>query len=137
MAELGDFLNSINKNKKDLINDPESDPIVVEKEYKKLSFVINRCLSYFPDTVFYAQEMNMRSHLDGKPQYEFYLHGVSPKSRWSKGIKIENPDDLEVVKEYYGYSSKKAREALKILSPEDIEYIQARLFRGGVGKKKK
>lgn len=136
MPELGDFLNSINKNKKDLIHDPESDPIVVEKEYKKLSYVINRCMGYFPDTIFYAQEMNMRSNLDGKPQYEFYLHGVSPRSRWSKGIKVENPDDLEVVKEYYGYSSKKAREALKILSPENVAYIKERLNKGGIKKKK-
>lgn len=137
MPELTEWLNSINKSKTDLIKDPDGDPIASEKEYKKLAYIINRCYSYFPDTIFYAQEMNMRTHLDGKPQYEFYLHGLKPDKRFSKWFKAENPEHLEIVKEYYQYNTKKAREALKILTIDDIEYIKARLFRGGVGKKKK
>ncbi len=136
MPELGDFLNSINRNKNNLMNSPDVDPEQSEKDYKKLAYIINRVLSYFPDTVFYAQEMNMRSTLDGRPQYEFYLHGVPKKSRFGKGIKTENPEHLEIVKEYYGYSAKKARTALEILSPEDVEYIKARLHKGGLAKKK-
>jgi hypothetical protein len=136
MPDLGQILNSIHKNKKDLFLDPEADPILAEKDYKKLAFVVNRCLSYFPDTIFYAQEMNKRSSLDGKPQYEFYLHGVPARNRFARGMKAENPEHLEIVKEYYGYNTKKARKALQILSPEDIDYIKARLYKGGVGKKK-
>lgn len=136
MANLSDILNSIYKKKSDLLQDPETDPDVVEKEYKKMSFVVNRCLSYFPDTVFYAQEMNRHSSLDGKLQYLFYLHGVPKGSRFARGIKVINSEHLEYVKEYYGYNSKKARKALEILSLENIEYIKARLYRGGTTKKK-
>jgi hypothetical protein len=137
MPELGDFLNSINRNKNNLMQGEDCDPEQAEKDYKKLAFVINRCLSYFPDTVFYAQEMNMRSSLDARPQYEFYLHAIPKKSRFSRGIKAENPEHLAIVKQYYGYSNKKARKALEILTEEDIEYIKARLFQGGISKKKK
>ena len=136
MPTLGDFLNSINRQKNNLMKDPGLDPELTEKEYKKLAYIINRCLSYFPDTIFFAQEMNMRSSLDGLPQYLFYLHGVSKKSRFAKGFKAENPEHLEIVKEYYGYSDKKARKALTILTEEDIEYIQARLRKGGPLKRK-
>lgn len=137
MPDLGDFLNSINRHKNNLFKDPDLDPELTEKEYKKLSYVINRCMSYFPDTVFFAQEMNMRSSLDGLPQYLFYLYGVPKKARFSKGMKAENPEHLELVKEYYGYSNKKARKALEILTEEDLEYIRERLNRGGILKEKK
>ena len=136
MPDLGQFLNSIHKNKNNLLTESEEDPQVVEKEYKKLAYIINRCLSYFPDTIFYAQEMNMRASLDGKSQYLFYLHGVSKRSRFSKGMKADNPEHLGIVKEYYGYSTKKARKALQILSPENIEYIKERLHQGGLGRRK-
>ena len=136
MPDLGDFLNSIHRNKKNLFEDSETDPHVTEKEYKKLAFVVNRCLSYFPDTIFYSQELNMRSCLDGMPQYLFYLHGVPKGNRFAKGMKFEKPEDLEIVKEYYGFSTKKAREALIILSKKDILYIKARLHTGGLVKKK-
>jgi hypothetical protein len=136
MPDLGQILKSIHNNKNDLFQEEGSDPQVVEKEYKKLAYVVNRCLSYFSDTIFYAQEMNMRSSLDGKPQYKFYLHGVTKRNRFARGMKADNPEHLEIVKEYYGFNTKKARKALQILSPEDIEYIQARLNKGGIGKRK-
>jgi hypothetical protein len=52
-------------------------------------------------------------------------------------MKADNPEHLEIVKKYYDYSTKKARKALEILSPEDIKYIKTRLNIGGLGKKKK
>jgi hypothetical protein len=135
MPDLGEILNSIHKHKNNLFEDPDTDPQLVEKEYKKLAFVVNRCLSYFPDTIFYAQELNMRSSLDGKPQYLFYLNGVPKRNRFARGMKVENQEHLKIVKEYYKYNSKKARKALEILTEEDIQYIQKKLYRGGFKKK--
>ena len=136
MPDLGQILNSIHHVKNDLFQEEGSDPQLVEKEYKKLAFVVNRCLSYFIDTVFHAQEMNQRSSLDGKPQYQFHLHAIKKGKRFSRGMKIENPENLKIVKEYYNFSDKKARKALQILSPEDIGFIKARMYQGGIGKKK-
>jgi hypothetical protein len=136
MADFFRFLDSINKTKKNLLEDPESDPQVTEKEYKKFAYVINRIFSRFPDTLYYAQAMNQRSSLDGAPQYLFYLHGVSKRPRYAKGAKDEKPENLDLVKEYYSYSDKKAREALKILTEKDLLYIAARLYQGGIKKRK-
>ena len=136
MPDLGQFLNTIHKNKVNIIDNGD-DPQVAEKDYTKLAYVINRCLMYFPDTIHYAQEMNKRHKLDGKPQFLFYLHGISRKSRFAKGMTAEKPEDLNIVKEYYGYSTKKAKKALQILSPENIVYIKERLHQGGLNRKKK
>ena len=136
MPELGDFLKSIHYQKNNLMTSPDLDPIQVEKDYTKLIFVMNRCLSYFPDTIFHAQEMNMRSRLEGRLQYEYFLGAIGKRNRFAKGIKAENPEHLDIVKEYYSYSTKKARQALTILTEEDIEFIKARLYQGGVKRKK-
>jgi hypothetical protein len=77
----------------------------------------------------------MRSSLDGKPQYLFYLNGVPKRNRFARGMKVENQEHLKIVKEYYKYNSKKARKALEILTEEDIQYIQKKLYRGGFKKK--
>jgi hypothetical protein len=39
--------------------------------------------------------------------------------------------NLEYVKEYYGYSNEKAKDALNILTEEQIELIKISLLKGG------
>ena len=65
MAKLGDFLKSINQTKKNVMDE---DPLT-EKEYPP--FVVNRTLSYFLDTVMYESEINTKSHVDNKLQFDF------------------------------------------------------------------
>ena len=114
---LSDFLNSINQTKQNLISkDPN-----LEKEY--VPFVVNKCLSYFPDTIFYANKMNQSSGLDKKMQYDYYLHSVSKRKRFSKWIKPEENDDVEVVKEVFGYSDTRAREVLDLLPIEKLRLL--------------
>ncbi len=135
MPELSDWLNSINKTKKNLMLD--GDPETMEKSYKGLAYVIRKIFSYFPDSLFQAQEMNKYSAvLDGRLQYEYFLHAIPKKSRFAKGIKVVNPDDLDVVKKYYNYSNQKARESLDILTPEQIRYMKDRIETGGIKKNK-
>ena len=98
-----EFLNAINYTKKDLMVDPEN-----EKHYN--SFVINRSLSYFPDTVAIANEMNKYHHLDSRLQFSFLINIIRKRKRFSKWIKPEIENDVEVVKRYYGYSNEKARQ---------------------------
>ena len=47
----------------------DEDPDAVKK-YP--SYIVNRCLSSFTDTVLYANEMNKNSHLPNKMQYDFF-----------------------------------------------------------------
>ena len=123
--ELKDWLNSINLNKTDLIDE---DP-TLEKEYPP--FVINKCMSGHLDTVLYANEMNMTHFLDKKLQYDFYLNSVRKRKRFSPWLRKDKVKDLDVVKSYYGYSNEKAQQALRILSPEQLAFIRSKLDTGG------
>lgn len=119
-----DYLNSINATKKDIMEDD-----LAEKAYN--SFMINRGLSYFNDTVLMANEMNLNSHLDKKLQYHFLINIVRKRKRFSKWAKPETESDIEAVKEYYGYNNEKARQALTLLSPENINIIKQKVNKGG------
>ena len=125
MTELKDWLNSINFTKKDL---REDDPDVI-KEYAP--YIINRCLSGHLDCVMFVNEMNKYSFLDKDMQYSFYLNTLRKKKRFSPWLRKEKVTDLEIIKQYYGYSNEKASQALKILTPEQIKFIKQRLDTGG------
>ena len=125
MTELKDWLNSINFNKEDLLED---DPSVI-KDYAP--YIVNRCVSGHLDTVLYANEMNKYHHLDKDMQYRFYLNTLRKRKRFSPWIRKDKVSDLEYVKSYYGYSIEKASQVMKILSHEQIEFIKQRLETGG------
>jgi len=119
-----DYLNSINATKNDIMEDD-----LAEKAYN--SFMVNRGLSYFNDTILMANEMNLNSHLDKKLQYHFLINIVRKRKRFSKWAKPETESDIEAVKEYYGYNNEKARQALTLLSPENINIIKQKVNKGG------
>ena len=122
-----DYVNSINFNKKNLMRDTANDELA-EKAY--VPFLTNRSLSYFMDTLLYANEMNMHSHLDHKLQYEFYLNIIRPKKRFSKWAKSDVSDDIMVVSQFFQYSVPKAREALTMLSEDQMNNIRELVTRG-------
>jgi len=129
MHELKDWLNSINQTKTNLIDeDPDC-----EKSFNP--YVINRCMSGHVDTILCANEMNINHHLDKKLQYDFFINIVRPKKRYSPWLKKEKFDDLSLVKQYYGYSDDKAKNALKLLNKEQLDYIKLKLKRGGKNDK--
>jgi hypothetical protein len=100
-----------------------------EKSYP--AFVVNRALSQFPDTVFFANAINYYPNLDNKLKYDFLLNTVKPYKRpFSKWAKKVETVDLAVVKEYYGYSNAKALEALAILTPAQINSLKLELEKG-------
>ena len=124
MADIfKDIVPSILQTKKDVLED--------EKDYN--AFLVNRALSYHIDCILYANQMNMNSKIDNKLQFHYFLHTIRPRKRkfqpWQKPISVE---DLESVKEYFGYSNEKAKKALKILSNENLEFIKTKLNKGGV-----
>lgn len=119
-----DYVNAINYSKQNII---ESD--TEEKAYN--SFIVNRSLSYFPDTVAAANIMNKYHNLDNRLQFDFLLNIVRKRKRFSKWNKLETESDVEAVKEYYGYSHEKAKHALPLLSKEQIDLIKIRINKGG------
>jgi hypothetical protein len=123
--ELKDWLNSINFNKEDLTEDDEN----IIKSYPP--FIINKCLSGHLDSVLFANEMNKCHFLDKDMQYKFYLNILRKRKRFSPWIRKDKVSDLDIVKSYYGYSNEKARQVMRILSTEQIDYMKQRLDIGG------
>ncbi len=125
-VELKDWLNSINSNKKNIIDE---DP---DTESKYLPYIINRCMSGHLDAIMYANEMNMAQHLDNKLQYDFYLNTLRSRKRFSPWIRKEELKNLDCIKSYYGYSNEKAKQILPLLSEEQITFIRQKLDTGGL-----
>ncbi len=118
------FLNEINFGKKDIIVDD-----ITEKQYN--SFMVNRGLSYFKDTAVIANEMNINHHLDNRLQFDFLINMIRKKKRFSKWNKPQIIDDLDVIKEYYGYSNKQAKAVHNLLSSEQIGELRKKVYKGG------
>jgi len=122
-----EYLKAINETKKDVMVDD-----IAEKEYNP--FIINRGLSFFRDTILYANEMNRFHHLDHRLQFDFFINIIKKKKRWSKWVKPQEVANLELIKEYYGYSNEKAKSALSLMSNEQIEELKNRIYKGGKRK---
>lgn len=122
-----DFVNSITHNKTNLFTDPQAD-----KDY--VPFVVNRQLSYFHDTIMHANQINQHHLIDKRWQYEFYLHAISKRKRFSKWTKkAAVSDDVTVVANYYKYSLAKAADALSLLTDDQLQLIKQRMDKGGKG----
>lgn len=118
------FINEITYGKRDVI-----DSELAEREYNP--FVTNRTLSYFIDTVFQANEINQRHQADNKLQFDYLINTVRKKKRFSKWIKPTTYESIELVKEYYGYSDRQAKDVVDILDHEQLETIRKKLSKGG------
>ena len=119
-----EYVNAINYIKKDIMVDD-----IAEKAYN--SFLVNRSLSYFQDTILMANEMNKNHHIDNRLQFDFLINIVRKRKRFSKWLKNTVESDVEVVKEYYGYNNQKARQALTLLTPEQINVLKQKVNKGG------
>jgi len=119
-----EYCNAINYTKKDIMTDD-----IAEKAYSP--YMVNRQLSYFPDTVLAANEMNRNHHIDNRLQFDFFINIIRKRKRFSKWFKPELISDLDAVKKYYGYSNEKARQVLTLLSTEQINELKNKVARGG------
>ena len=121
---LSEVLNAINYDKTPLLEDD-----LQEKAY--VPFVINRSLSYFPDTILYANQVNHYNQLDNKMQFDYLRLSLRPRKRFSKWIKSQEEDDLQLIKDHYNYSNERATEVLRVLTPNQIEDIRSLYEYGG------
>ena len=119
-----EYVNSINYSKKDIMVDD-----IAEKDYN--SFMVNRSLSYFQDTVLMANEMNKNHQIDKRLQFDFLINMIRKKRRFSKWNKPQIIDDLDVIKEYYGYSNKQAKAVHNLLSSQQIGELRTKVYKGG------
>ena len=126
MYELKDYLNAINHTK-DRLMDTEDE----EWEKKYPPFIVNKCLAPFQDTILLVNEINQYPHLDKKLQFDFLINSLRPRKRFTPWVKAKKLDDIEYVKEFYGYNNEKAKVALTILNDDQIATIKQKLNKGG------
>ena len=124
--ELKDYLKAINKTKEKLM---DTDDKMWEKKYP--SFIVNKCVAPFTDTIHLVNELNMHHHLDSKLQFDFLLNSLRSRDRFTPWLKAKKIKNIEYVKEYYGYSNEKAKAALDVLNDEQIKTIKDSLSKGG------
>ena len=127
MMKLTDYLNAINYTKEPLMKTEDEQ---VEKQYAP--YIVNRCLSYFIDTILHANQMNQFSQSDKKMQFDYLQSAIRKRKRFSKWAKNELGDEFDIVKEYYCYSNSKTKEIMSLLSNEDIEEMRLYLSGGGI-----
>ena len=126
MYELKDYLNSINFTKKDLMKSDDKDWV---KKYP--AFIVNKILSGFQDTVMLVNEVNRNHFLDKDMQYSFLLNSIRSKKRFSPFLRASKLKNIDLVKEYYGYSNEKAKTVLDILTKDQLKLIKEKLYKGG------
>ena len=130
MSNPFDYVTSINSTKNNMMRGSENDELA-EKDYSP--FVVNRNLSLFPDTLEYANMMNLNYHLDNRPQYEFLINIIRKRNRFFKGgwPKVEKDENLDAICEVYKCNRQKAVEYLKLLSKEQLFVLKKQLQKGG------
>ena len=118
-----DFLNSINYTKKNILEED----ILLEKQY--VPFIVNKYLSYFPDTLMHSNQMNKLSFISKKDQYEYFINAIRKRKRYSKWKRKEDNLQKEIslknIMEYFKCSYKRAEEYLNILNNHQIQAINA------------
>jgi len=129
-----DYINAISQSKKDMMTDTENDELA-EKSYN--AYIVNKGLSYFPDTILYANEMNLYSQLDNKPQFAYLLNSIRPRKRFSKWFKSELDDDTKIISEYFGYNIEHAKQVRKLFTSEQLNLMKEKLQKGGLNTKEK
>lgn len=122
-----DCLNSINEGSRG--RDIFEDPSFEEKSY--LAFMVNRGLGYFADSCLFANEMNQRPSIPPRAQYEFLRRSIRARKRFSKWLKNEKSDDLDLIKTVYGYSNEKARQVLPLFTRAQLDRLWAQMEYGG------
>jgi hypothetical protein len=126
MYELKDYLNAINHTKERLMDTEDE-----EWERKYSPFIVNKCLAPFPDTILLVNEINQYPNIDKKLQFDFLINSLRARKRFTPWVKAKKLDDIEYVKEFYGYNNEKAKVALTILNDDQIATIKQKLNKGG------
>lgn len=105
-----DFVNNITLSKEEI-------SVEAFEEGKKnyIPFIINRSLSYHFNCIFFANELNINSHLEPKLQYDFYLRTIKKGKRYAKWCKQTNIEELKTISQKYKCNLRRAKEIFHIL----------------------
>lgn len=111
-----DFINTITYSKNNIYSQETA------KGY--VPFIVNRSLSYFIDTVLYANDMNLYPTVDPRLQYSYFLSSISRRKRFSKWAKKLEHEDVDLIMQLYECNRTRATELLSLLSPAELESLK-------------
>lgn len=121
------YENSINSGKK----------IEINGDYSQ--WRTNSTLANYKDTVAIANEMNINYIVTDQMHYDYLTGSIRKGSRWSKAETKEEKKAREaeqqlhsLISEYYKYNTLRTKEALRILTADQIDEIRKRTNKGGV-----
>ena len=112
-----EYVKAISTTKENLIVDEKT-----EIEYN--SYIVNRGLSNFPDTLFYANEMNIYGLLDNKLKFDYLINSIRPHKRFSKWLKKDNIESVKLICEYYGYNYTYALQILPLFDKDRLDEMR-------------
>ena len=124
-----DYLNAINYSKNNIIEESDN-PELAEKLY--VPYLTNKGLSFFTDTILFANEMNHHHHLDSKLQFDFYLNTIRKRKRFSKWFKKEHDENLDIIMSHYDYSYEKAKQVISLFTEQQLKQLKEKRVEGGV-----
>lgn len=113
-----DFIKSVSETKKDMLKENPD----LANDY--VAFIVNKGFGYFPDTVLYANELNMYSNMPANAQYYYYLASLRKRKRFSKWHKAEHNEDLQMIQEVYDVRPEVAKQYLKVLTEDNLKDLR-------------
>lgn len=120
----------------------EKTPIDINAQgFKYEKWRTNSALSNHMDTLFYSNAMNLLPDVSDQMHYDYLFNSVRKIKRYGKKktdldkrIEREHKEEQEkiaLIQEYYKYNQARAREALRILTKENLETIRKKIEKGG------
>lgn len=126
-----DYVTAVSDTKKDIMTGTENDDLA-EKGYNP--FITNKALSYHVDSILFANDMNLHPSLDNRLQFDYFLHSLPKKKRFSKWAKKTENEDIDLICEYYSCNYTRATEILKIINNKQLDLLKQKLQKGGVSQ---
>jgi Bacteriophage clamp loader A subunit len=105
------FINSINGNKVE----PYSSDYV--------PYITARTMSYFQDTLVYAQLINDYQVKDPEMHYQLFISAVRPRKRFAKWGKPVTDPELKMISDYFQINTDRARELKQFMTADQIKQI--------------
>jgi hypothetical protein len=119
-----DFVNDLTEHKQNLFNE--------ETEAQYSPWLIDQALSFNPDCLFWVNEINKYPDIPKKAQHDFYLNILVKRRRYGRWVKRDSfSDDLQLVKDIFGYSTQHALAALEILTEDQLAQLRTKKDKGG------
>lgn len=123
MMDVFSFVESVCNSKQNLMVTLED-----EQRYNACRFIFLKALSFYPDVILFVNEINARPGMSARMEYDFLLAMIPSKPRKSNKWSRKAAPSLytDAVREYYGYNERKAEDAMKLLTIEQLAMIDTK-----------